>query len=110
MQEADGSPRFVVIQPVEVATCGDARLAARARVEVHLEPVLLAGGRAAEGDQVAVIAIVIAHLAGVVSLREALHRREIGLFGEEQVDRRGLRDRYGHGTSTWTRPSATRTA
>ncbi len=48
--------------------------------------------------------------ADVVGAREALHRGEVGLFGEEQVDRRQLGDRHRQGISTWTRPSTTRTA
>src|SRR5438874_1243258 len=53
--QAGVTPALVLVQPVELVTRGDARLAPRTPVEVHLEGVLLAVLRRPQRDQVAIV-------------------------------------------------------
>src|SRR5690606_6015034 len=77
LEYADGAPGFVVIQPVEVVTGGDAGLAARAAVEVDLEGVLLAGFGCPQRDEIAVEGLVLDTEGGVRSV-VVPHRKTLG--------------------------------
>ena len=112
MQQADGAPRLVVVEAVEVVARGDARLAARAGVEVHLEGVLLAGTGPARREEVAVVARLSVSEIGRVAAGEALDRGQVALLTQEAVDRRlldGVDRGEDHGSPTSTRSPLTRT-
>src|SRR4029453_6895222 len=55
-QQADVAPSLFLVEPVETMAGRHARLAATARIEVHLEGVLLTGAGRGARDQVAVYA------------------------------------------------------
>ena len=82
VQEAHVAPRLLLLETVQRVTRGDARLAAGAGVEVHVEGVLLAGGRRGRRHQrrVAPGQGRTAGVRGVVRLREARHGGDLLLF------------------------------
>ena len=97
VQQADGAPDLVVVEPVQVVAAGDARLAARAGVEVDLEGVLLARLRLRQRNRIAVAMRAVAvRQAGVVRAGESLDRGQPLLLGEHQLERRYRRDRTLH--------------
>ena len=88
---ADIAPRLAFIKAVETVTRGDARLAARAFVEVHDERILLAALRFGERDQVAVKLRLHRNRGARVLLRKSLDGGERLLLGQQVVDQRECR-------------------
>src|SRR5690606_18323267 len=88
VEESDGSPRLRLVEPVQSVARGDARLAAAARVEIHLEGVLLTGRGRARGQELPVDSCFEIGRRGVVPRREALDGREVALFGERTLEER----------------------
>ena len=98
----DIAPSFAVIEAVERVTRGDARFAAAAFIEIHLESELLARCGRGERNQVAVARR--GNLMTVVSARELLDRGKLTLFSKQVVNQRAsfiearmrLKVRRGH--------------
>jgi hypothetical protein len=85
VQQANGAPGFVLIQPVERMTGTHASLAPGTQIEVHLEGVLLARARMFQRNQITIdrrLAITLR----AVALSEPFDRRELLLLGEQFVD------------------------
>ena len=96
VEQPDVAPRFLLLEAVQGMAGRDARLAARAGIQIHVEGVLLAGGRRRRRHQrrVAPGQGRTACVRGVVRLREARHRRDLLLF-EVAVDEGRRRHRRG---------------
>src|SRR5262249_17837109 len=78
-EDAHRAEALVLVGPVERVACRPARLAARARVEVDLEPVLLTRTGWLGRQQVAVVASLPGDDLCRVALREALDSGELVL-------------------------------
>ena len=102
VQQPDVAPRFLLFEAVQGMAGRHARLAARAGVEIHVEGVLLAGGRRRRRHQrrVALGQGRTAGVGGVVGLCEARHGGYLLLFeiavDEDRRTSRACNSRAGH--------------
>ena len=108
VQQAHVAPGLLLLEAVQRVAGGDARLAARAGVEVHVEGVLLAGGRR-RGRQEGRIALREGRAAGaggVVRPRETLRGGDLLLLQIVLDERRRTRLRRGGGPRPGRRGAA----
>jgi len=87
-QNPDIAPAFTRIQSVKRMAGSDARLAAGALVEIHLEGVLLAGTRRVQRNQFAIVRGEQRRIWRVVPPRKKFHGGETALLGQQLVNER----------------------
>ena len=119
VQQADVAPRLFVLEAVEPVTGCDARLAPRAGVQIHVEGVLLAGGRRRRRHERRVASgqgrSCIVGPRGVVRLREASRRPSSCCSLQVAVDEGRCRSHHSHPArasrgATWNCSGCTRSA
>jgi hypothetical protein len=85
MEQADASPGFVFIQPIQIMAGSHTSLAARTQVEVYGKGILLTRRRCPSGKELTVCAGVSATV-GFVLLRETLDGRQGLLLGQQLIN------------------------
>jgi hypothetical protein len=85
-QQPHVAPGFIVVESVQGMAGGDARLAAAAFVEVHLEGVLLAGRGRSGREKATIAAIAGGQLIAFMRARELLDGGELLLLGQKRIE------------------------